>query len=400
MQVTKKPFRKGIRVPFSISLIAVFSVFFTACNSETNVSEPKPERTGQYTLQQQVFCLNALSNISASFNGKGNIQDSTTAAINTVLANDSVQQYIGSWQTIWGPVVNVNNDTAVNTMFIAQKTGTDTFVIAIAGTDPSSVFDWIFEDLNVIPLPWDPHLDPKKPKKGYVTTATLTGFTALNTMISNDSLAWQVITSRAKSISGMQIWVTGHSLGGALSPAYALYLRDNLTTWAPGTNAVVNCLAVAGATPGDSTFNAYYKQQMGPTTTRVWNTRDMVPHGFEVDMLREVPGLYGDSVAAFPKDLNGPLNFIINKVKPLNYTQFHPADSFTSAIYTADSLPKLSPPDSSFMKQEVCQHIPSYGVYFGIFGFQKAVQNALGLAAPYFTESAVLVPVYNTGVGQ
>lgn len=344
-------------------------------------------------MEQQVFCLNILSNIGASYNGKGNLQDSAKIAIKKVLADTGIQRIIGNWELAWGPVVNSHKDTARNAMFIARKASTDTFVVAIAGTDASSLYEWVFEDFDVLPVPWD----PLHKEKGHVSGGTMTGFLTLDLMVSNGQTAREFLVSQARNYRTAQIWVTGHSLGGALSPAYALYLRDNMTKWVPGSQAVINCLAVAGATPGDSTFNAFYKQQMGATTTRVWNSRDLIPHGYETDMLLRVPYMYGDSVPPLPADLVIVVNDLAKKTAPLRYTQFHPADSFKSAIYTKDTLPKMPKPDTSFLAQVLYQHIPAYGVYFDILTYQQAVQRALGLKAPYFTEGAVLAGIISRG---
>ena len=38
------------------------------------------------------------------------------------------------------------------------------------------------------------------------------------------------------------------------------------------------CLTSAGPTPGNSDFASYFNSQLGPSTTRFWNTLDVVPH--------------------------------------------------------------------------------------------------------------------------
>lgn len=369
-------------------------ILFISCLFSCRPHPPKPDIGGAYSFQQQVFCLNILSNIGASFNGKGNLQDSAKAAITKVLADTGVQRIIGNWELVWGPVVNSHKDTARNGMFIARKASTDTFVVAIAGTDAVSLYEWIFEDFDVIPVPWDPlHIK----EKGLVSGGTMTGFLTLDLMVSGGLPAREFLANQVKASKNAQIWVSGHSLGGALSPVFALFLHDNMKKWVPGSNVTINCLPVAGATPGDSTFNAYYKQQMGATTTRVWNTRDLVPHGFETDMLQRIPYMYGDSVPPLPADLVKFVNEFAKKTAPLHYTQFHPADSFTSAIYIMDTLPKVPKPDTSFFAQALYQHIPAYGEYFNILSYQQTVQRVLGLKAPYFTEGAVLPGIVSSG---
>jgi hypothetical protein len=399
---TQKNMKHTTRTLHAAALVCGMAIttMFASCGGETK-EEPKAETpvasgSGSYSFDQQVFCLNILSNISAHYNGNPNIKDSTKAAVARTLGNSTVQSLIGNWQLIWGPYVYAGkNDTAKNTMYIVQKQNTDTFVVAVAGTDPSSKFDWYYEDADIVLVPWNKNI----PNSGSTSGATATGLGVLQLL--GDSTAQQVLAARVSAMKNAQIWVTGHSLGGALSPAFALYLSDNMNTvWVPGANATIHCLAVAGATPGDQTFSNYYNQQMGATTRRVWNNRDVVPHGFAEYMLNEVKTLYpADSVGAMPDSISKQLWKLKAAVFLQNYTQLYPSvnDSFTSCIYTADSLKSHGKgywSDTSYLDQAMFQHIPSYAVYFNILGFQQAVQAANNLPYPFFSQGAIQVPVY------
>ncbi|MGH9905070.1 MAG: lipase family protein [Pyrinomonadaceae bacterium] len=56
------------------------------------------------------------------------------------------------------------------------------------------------------------------------------------------------------------ISVTGHSLGGALSPAVALWLSDTKAQWDPSGRSSLACLPSAGPTSGDQAFATYYME--------------------------------------------------------------------------------------------------------------------------------------------
>lgn len=382
----------------ALALLLLCSTAIVSCKNNEQ-KQDAVETSEVYGFEQQVFCLNMLSNISSHYNKQEHIKDSTLSAVTNVLASEDVQNVIGEWKCVWGPDVVALDKKATNTMFVARKGATDTFVVAIAGTDPTSCTDWFLEDFNVKKkLPWDGFDD----KKGNITAATMTGLTILKAMseIGKERSVRAFLDDAADSLSGINVWVTGHSLGGALAPVYALHLNNTMKS----TDVNVHCLAVAGATPGDKQFADYYESVLGNSTTRVWNTRDLVPHGYETDMLEKVPEMYGDSVHKMPVESQALLDGVILSCSDKEYTQLRPNDtrSFTSAIYKEDSLRnahgKKTFTDSlihTFFGQAIFHHIPAYGEYFKTINFQKAVQKTLGLPAPFFTEGAFVMPVYN-----
>ena len=120
--------------------------------------------TTAYSEQQIVFCLNTISNISALFNETLNIKADTTLSIKAILADAGVQNYIGNWEPVWGPAVNVTDlNKAENTMYVAYNSDTDMYVVAIAGTDPSCLADWLNEDFDImdtVQWPYNSSLSP------------------------------------------------------------------------------------------------------------------------------------------------------------------------------------------------------------------------------------------------
>ena len=424
-----------------------------ACNTnEKSVKSTAP--VPQYSTYQQVFCLNMLSNISGMYNfiDKDSLQDTTTYAVNTVLADTNTIKLIGHWKPVWGPVV-ISNDkdsklkpVAVNTMFIAKNTDSPgLYVIAIAGTNPSSWTAWIDEDASVDSvISWQNALmlnhtfisgKEIQTDTAFVSKGTYTGLAKLLSMKDknrNNITAVQYLQSIGNSNNQgtpVTLWVTGHSLGGALSPAMALYLNDTKSRWASHDTAFsIHCLAVAGATPGDSAFSVYYSSKLGANTIRVWNAHDVVPHGYDTAMINKIRNIYSldtiqikdtkkkDSVVV----LNTPIEVIIaidllqkkllnqQKVKthlfrkdstydlPYKYTQLFPSNGtacydtvFMEGFYTPanviDPADPKAPKPNTFIGQLGAQHIPSYPHYFGVDSFQYTIQRRLGYQYPFFS---------------
>ena len=179
-----------------------------------------------------------------------------------------------------------------NSMFLAraqkQVDGSDLFVVAIAGTNMDSPGGWFSEDLQVggalQKLPWEPN------GKAMIAPGTLGG---VNTLIElgkefNVEPLAKVLKSAIDSTKKTEIAVTGHSLGGALAPVYALYLKNQLADL--GSNIKVIAYPSAGPTPGSQDFVDALSALDGYVATQ--NIKDIVPHAWDPSTLGELPTLY------------------------------------------------------------------------------------------------------------
>jgi len=395
------------------ALITIFAVLIAAssCKSggDNKGNNKGAASTSAYTPMQQVFCLNILSNISAHFNGvdTGGQLLKTGQAIDSVLGDAGIQGLIGTWTRVWGPVIYSIHDTALNTMYIAQQAGTLNYVVAIAGTDAVSKLDWILEDFNLKTVPWNMFNHADSSVK--ITAGTAFGLNMLKLKFGTCKVlgvpvympAYNYLSLIAdahfRSDTAINVWVTGHSLGGALSPSYALFLHDSWAAAAgPGSRVNVNVLAVAGATPGNDSFAAYYNRALGNNTFRVWNTLDMIPHGFQPNMLMQIPTLYvGDTLV---DTLKIPYkNLVLRKIDSIatkeHLTQLTPQRTigFTSGYYNpANYTTRYSIP---FFTEVLYQHVPGYAVFFGVDSFQRATQRVLNLSNPFFSGGCVPVSI-------
>jgi Lipase (class 3) len=211
----------------------------------------------------------------------------------------------GDWSVVWGPCafsLKPNGAAyAANAMYVAHSPSLSTYVVAVAGTNPQSLYDWIREDGDVaasymarwpfaVPfvrsfhLPWV--IDPPPG----VSAATALGISNLLTAMADPQKgSLQNFLTHAADANSTLVF-TGHSLAGALAPTLALYLypQPQASAWHQ-----VLVLAMAGPSPGNKPFAALFTagSAFAPVSSGVvapygnWNTdycneHDIVPHAW------------------------------------------------------------------------------------------------------------------------
>jgi len=140
---------------------------------------------------------------------------------------------------------------------------------------------------------------------------------------SGDGLDVLTFLSRqaAASAEPLEVTITGHSKGGALAPAVALWLKDSLSSadpaehWDGGRGARIVSHAFAGPTPGNAAFANRIDKTLGADHHHLRNTNDLVTHGWQVSDLQRIPALYGASTAPLASLLPG----VISDVELIDY---------------------------------------------------------------------------------
>jgi Lipase (class 3) len=262
-----------------------------------------------YSQNQSVFTLSILANLGSAIAGTiEHIESALSSTIDAQLLD--FRPEIGTWTVVWGPAVYLalGSDLPDNVIYVAHA-GPDTvtpgqLVVAVAGTNPYSPFDWLLEDSYVeAPDPWPTGIPPLDSNRR-VSRGSLFGLSVLQTRIPGLSMPGAGIPLTDFLSAGLPssrlITVTGHSLGGALSPLFALFLSDTQETWDPAMQTKIACLASAGPTPGNGDFATYFSSQLGPATTRFWNALDVVPHVWNAVEIAAIPSLYAPDIPSDP----------------------------------------------------------------------------------------------------
>lgn len=245
----------------------------------------------------------------------------------------------GDWKVVWGPCVYSRRPTlpssATNAMYVAYSAKLSTYVVAIAATNSTSLYDWVVEDGDVSPIyqaKWPvvlpfvakAHL-PYLPIQPAISAGTATGISNLLTqpaMVDSVNGTLQSFLNHVASKDSTLIFC-GHSLAGALSPTLALYLypQPANTAWKQ-----VLVLPTAGASPGNAPFAKAFAQAYPPTPSGVsapygqWNVdyanaHDVVPHAWNqlenivqpADAQGNYPSIYGVLNPSLGKDLREAL---------------------------------------------------------------------------------------------
>jgi hypothetical protein len=327
-------------------------------------------------IQKQVFTLSWLSGQSSGGNaGRPWHKDDLQNAIN------KLPKPFSNWKVVWGPNYTLAdlNLAASNAMYVAQQQDDagnplPVYVVATAGTNSSSLYDLLDEDLDIDSTEWK--LEGNGPSVLKVTTGDMDG---LKNLI---GMGWPFNDIREYLASiqkpDVTLWFTGHSLGGALSPMLMTALMDPYSALDTkktqlGLWKQVNLLATAGPSIGNQEFVDYFRKLFSAsnaTTTFVWNANDVVPHAWassSMQALTSPKNIYGLTFAPGSKIAALLAKQQANAGKQA-YVQFQPDAAFQFALqpYTnSTNSPESWNPDSEFVAQLGYQHLNAYVKQFG-----------------------------------
>ena len=277
-----------------------------------------------------------------------------------------------AYELIWGPACFQSSASMIadNTMYVAREISDHSkLFIGVAGTHPLSLFSWLFQDFDVFNLvewpyarrtedffriissPDVPHEDPHdEPRQSVVSAHAAEAldvseseddkklmickgtFRALKTLVAMQDpetkltlvrfLAEQCEAFHKEHLNDpeakMDITVTGHSLGGALCHALALYLHDNVSVWDEHGRARLLCVSFAGPTMGNRLLARYYDACLGATSYRVANSYDIVPLAWDTEYMSSMYQIYEPYIST-PWSFEILLQIFISAIAPKHY---------------------------------------------------------------------------------
>jgi hypothetical protein len=324
--------------------------------------------------QKTVFALSNFANAVRATTGE-DLAPLAYKLIQQSLANAAPT--IGTWEIVWGPAVNaqpIGKAYRMNTMYVVRNVQSPLeYVVAIAGTNPYSLLDWIVEDGFVhTQVPWI--YAPLAAPGAKIALGTAIGLHIHQTFRPEAGLpgTGATLTDFLRTVTGekVQICVTGHSLGGALAPTVALWLADTQKIpllWDPHGNATISSLPTAGPTAGNAAFAAHAGEKLGARLTPFYNSIDVIPQAWRetgTPSLSAIPSLYAPSIEPFGllEKLVGVARFL---AKDGDYTPFAGLSVLPGTVNEKIIDPSASNFEN-FLKQLGYQHVTAYAGWFGL----------------------------------
>jgi lipase (class 3) len=273
-----------------------------------------------------------------------------------------------SWTVVWGPAIysfpiNYKGRHVDNAIYVVKNTASNDYAIAVAGTDAYSLADWIFEDFLVATtVPW--LLEIGYQPRPRISLATFNGLTILLNIAPPCTPlpgAGQQLVKFLGSITKngpINLYTTGHSLGGALAPSLTLALDDLRLLWDLRRNATFLPYAFAGPTPGDAAFAGYFQQKFPGGLQRIWNSLDIVPHAWDTPHMQELPGLYGPPIPAVTEIVNE----ILGTIGATGYTPLNAEGPTFTGTQQNPNITTIQ----AYLTEAVYQHVNAYAIWAGV----------------------------------
>ena len=209
----------------------------------------------------------------------------------------------GQWECVWGPVALYSDVYVIySLMYVARQVNTNEFAFVIRGTTADSLTAWLYEDFAISnQVPWSNYYW-KAPADAAISQGSASGFKDLLSM-EDATRGFQSWLSVLNGNQGTTVYVTGHSLGGTLTPVLAAYIQGASDTYQYNLN--VQPYSFAGLTPGNPAFASYIDTLFPPSVAwRYHNSLDVAPFLWNnIAGVDDIYGAEGVNIPFWVKDL-------------------------------------------------------------------------------------------------
>lgn len=221
--------------------------------------------------------------------------------MNQAFQQKEISEKIGNWTCLKVWILGELDGEARNTTMIFENKEKTELIIGVAGTNFINQYDWFTEDLETETLvPWNNgiilkhNLDTER-DKGYISTGTSIALKNTWNLRDKRFIGIKLDHWLKEYLNGnttiKTVSVTGHSLGGAISPVLAQALSDHRNLWNPDSDIKISSYIFAGPTPGDSDFVGF--MESGDVTLHsMYNKKDVVPHAWNPEMIAQIYDLF------------------------------------------------------------------------------------------------------------
>lgn len=179
------------------------------------------------------------------------------------------------WDVVWGPAEHRSIvDISYSLMYACRNRQTGEYAVVIRGTNFDSLRSWIFQDFDIGTTVPFVKLAPHSPSNALIAKGTFNGMLDLLSLL--DPMTKLTLVAFLQQVRPARLYVTGHSLGGTLTPTMFAYLNDVI--YGGGPAHAMGLWSFAGLTPGNAAFNSYLNGLFqGGYQWRIFNTLDVAP---------------------------------------------------------------------------------------------------------------------------
>jgi hypothetical protein len=222
------------------------------------------------------------------------------------------------WQVVWGPadLASLFGISYSLAYVCRRQQPYNEYTVVIRGTNMMSWDSWVKEDFAVGTTRPFNQLAPHAPANALISHGTYRGTVDLLKL--RDPNTGTSLVDFLRSAKPTIIYVTGHSLGGTLSPPLFAYLNDVLYGGKYVTNMAL--WTFAGLTAGDINFNSYFDSLGNPEFAwRLHNNLDIAPFcWWSMDNIKNI--YIGNNLHwGFPED--DLIQDLFARAKGKNYAQ-------------------------------------------------------------------------------